>query len=48
MASSYQKPGQENEDEDEDSAMSALMRSTDEKTENNCKVVRDVIESQRE
>ena len=48
MASSYQQPGQESEKEEEDSAMAALMRSTDEDIEINCKLVRDVIESQRE
>ena len=33
--------------EEEDSAMAALMRRTDEETEKNCKLVRDVTESQR-
>ena len=45
MASSYQQPGQENE---EGSAMAALMRSTDDEIETNCRLVRDVIESQKE
>ena len=40
------KPGQESEEE-EGSTMAALMRSTDEEIETNCKLVRDVIESQR-
>ena len=40
-------PGQESEEEEKDGAMAALMRSTDEKTETICKLVRDVIESQR-
>ena len=42
--------GQENEEEEkeEDSAMATLMRSTDDEIETNCKLVRDVIESQRE
>ena len=48
MASSYQKPEQESEEEEEDSAMTALMRSTDEEIEKDCKLVRYVIESQRE
>ena len=47
MASSYQLPGLDNEEEEEDSAMAALMRSTDEEIEANCKLVRDVIESQK-
>ena len=47
MASSYQQPGQKSERE-EDCAMAALMRSTDEETVKNCKLVRDVIKSQRE
>ena len=47
MTSSYQ-PGQENEEDDEDSVIAALMRSTDEKIETNSKLARDVIESQRE
>ena len=49
MASSYQQPGQESEKEEEkeDSVMTALMRSTDEEIETNCKLVRDVIKSQR-
>ena len=47
MASSYQQPGQESEKEEEDSAMTALMRSTDEDIEINCKLIREVIESQR-
>ena len=46
MASSYQQPGQENEEE-EGSAMAALMRSTDEEIKINNKLVRYVIESQR-
>ena len=49
MASSYQQQsGQESEEEEEDNAMAALMRSTDEETDINCKLFRDVIESQRE
>ena len=32
-------------DEEEDSAMAAFMKSTDEETETNCRLVRDVIES---
>ena len=44
MASSYQ---QEQESEDEDSAMAALTRSTGEEIEKNCKLVRNAIESQR-
>ena len=36
------------EEEKEDSAMAALMRSADEEIEINCKLVRDVIEIQRE
>ena len=50
MASSYQPTGQESEEEEEeegDSAMTALMRSTGEETEPNCRLVRDVIESQK-
>ena len=35
-------------DEEEDSAMAAFMKSTDEETETNCRLVRDVIESQKE
>ena len=43
VASSYQQPGQESgEEEEEDSAMAVLMRSTDEEIEKNCKLVRDV------
>ena len=43
-------PEQESEEEGEkeDSAMAALMRSADEEIEINCKLVRDVIEIQRE
>ena len=33
--------------EEEGSAMAALMRNTDEEIETNCKLIRDVIESQR-
>ena len=44
MVSSYQP---EQESEDEDGAMTALMRSTDVEIEKNCKVVRNAIESQR-
>ena len=33
---------------EEDSTMAALMRSTNKETEKNCKLVRNVIESQRE
>ena len=47
MASSYQQRTRV-VDDDEDSAMAALMRSADEETEKNCKLVRDFIESQRE
>ena len=47
MASSYQQTRQEREEE-EDSEMAVLMRNTDEETETNSKLVRDVIESQRE
>ena len=39
--------GQESEKEEEDNAITALMRRTDEEIETNCKLVRDVIESQR-
>ena len=46
MASSYQQPRQESEEE-EDSTMVALMKSTDEEIEIYCKLVRDAIESQR-
>ena len=47
MASSYQTTGLESEkEEEEDNAMVALMRSTVEEIEN-CKLVRDIIESQR-
>ena len=42
MASSYQKPGQESEEES--SAVATLMRSTDEDKE---KLVRDATESRR-
>ena len=38
MTSSYQQPGQENEEEG--SAMAALMRNTDEEKETNSKLVR--------
>ena len=48
MAFSYQQPGQESEENEEDSAMTALMRNTDEEIETNCKLARDVIKSQRE
>ena len=45
VTSSYQQPKQESESEEEgDSAMAALMRSTDEEIETNCKLIRDVIE----
>ena len=49
MTSSYQtKLEQESEEEkEEESAMAALMRSGDEEQRQNCKLVRDVIESQR-
>ena len=47
MAYSYQQSEQESEEEEKDSAMAALMRSTDEGTEANCEIVRDVTESQR-
>ena len=43
MASSYQLLWQESEEED--SAMAALMRSTDEEIEADCRLVRDVIVS---
>ena len=46
MASSYQLLRQESEEE-EDSAMAALMRSTYEEIETNCRLVRDVIASQK-
>ena len=39
--------GQESEEE-ESNAMAALMRSTNKEIETNCKLVRDVTESQRE
>ena len=42
------QPGQKISEEEKVSAMAALMRSTDEEIEKNCKLVRDVIESQRE
>ena len=49
VTSSYQQPGQESkEEEEEGSTMAALMRSTYEETETNCKLVRDAMESQRE
>ena len=48
MESSYQLPRQESEEEKEDSAMAALMRSTGEEIETNCRLVRDVIASQKE
>ena len=47
MASSYQLLRPESEEE-EDSAMAALMRSTDEGIETNCKLVREVIARQKE
>ena len=47
MASSYKQSEQESEEEGKGSAMAALMRSTDEGTEANCEIVRDVTESQR-
>ena len=47
MASSYQLTGLESEEEEEDSAMAALMRSTDEEIEKNCKHVREVIARQK-
>ena len=46
MVSSYQLTGQESEEE-ENCAMAALMRSTDEEIEANCKLVRGVIASQK-
>ena len=46
MASSYQLLRQESEEE-EDSAMAALMRSTDEEIEANCRQVREVIARQK-
>ena len=46
MSSSYQLTGLESEEE-EDSAMASLMRSTGEEIEKNCKLVRDVIASQK-
>ena len=46
MTSSYQLLRQESEEE-EDSAMAALMRSTGEEIEANCRLVRDVIASQK-
>ena len=48
MASSYQQTRTRVVDDDEDSAMAALMRSTDEEIETNCKLVREVTEIQRE
>ena len=45
MASSYQLLRQESEEED--SAMAALMRSTDKEIEENCKLVRDVIKDRK-
>ena len=45
MASSYQLPRQESEEED--SVMAALMRSTGEEIEENCRLVRGVIASQK-
>ena len=49
MTSFYQLPGQESEEEEEEgSAMATLMRSTGEKIEPNCSLVRDVIASQKE
>ena len=47
MASSYQLLRQESEEE-EDSAMAALMRNTGEEIEADCRVVRDVTASQKE
>ena len=47
MASSYQQPRQESE-EKEDNTMLLIKAATDEETETNCKLVRDVIESQIE
>ena len=47
MASSYQLPRQESEEEEEDSAMAALMRSTGEEIEENCRLVKDVTSSQK-
>ena len=49
MASSYQLTGLESEEEEEeDSAATALMRSTGKEIEVNCKLIRYVIESQKE
>ena len=50
MASSYQtiRNKRVKKEEEEDSAMAVLMRSTDEEIEKNCKLARDVTESQRE
>ena len=46
MASSYQLPGLESEEEEEeDSEMAALMKSTGEEIEESCRLVRDVIAS---
>ena len=47
MVSSYQLTGQEKEEE-EDSAMAALMKSTGEEMKANYKLVRDVIASQKD
>ena len=46
MASSYQLPRQESEEE-EDSAMAALMRSTDKEIEEGCGLVREVIKDRK-
>ena len=46
MASSYQLLRQESEEED--SVMAALMRSTDEEIEANCRQVREAIARQKE
>ena len=47
MASSYQLPGQESEEEEEDSAMTALIRSPGEEIEANQKHVRDVMQARK-
>ena len=47
MASSYQLPRQESEEEEEDSAMAALMRSTDKEIEESCGLVREVIKDRK-
>ena len=46
-SSSYQLTGLESEEEEEDSTMAALMRSTGEEIEENCRLVRGVIASQK-